>query len=80
VKDENGDLLADSNNILNRWKTYFSQLLAVHRASEVRQIKIRRRRMHIGYLWEIQKERDHWEVQDVGGWIISKWILLERQE
>jgi hypothetical protein len=24
VKDENGDLLADSNNILNRWKNYFS--------------------------------------------------------
>jgi hypothetical protein len=26
VKDENGDLLADSHNILNRWKNYFSQL------------------------------------------------------
>jgi hypothetical protein len=23
-KDENGDLLADSNTILNRWKSYFS--------------------------------------------------------
>jgi hypothetical protein len=23
VKDENGDLLADSNTILNRWKSYF---------------------------------------------------------
>jgi hypothetical protein len=23
--------------------------------------------MHIGYLWESQKERDHWEDQDVGG-------------
>jgi hypothetical protein len=22
VKDENGDLLADSHNILNRWKNY----------------------------------------------------------
>jgi hypothetical protein len=31
VKDENGDLLADSHNILNRWKKYFSQLLNVHR-------------------------------------------------
>jgi hypothetical protein len=30
VKDENGDLLADSHNILNRWKNYFSQLLNVH--------------------------------------------------
>jgi hypothetical protein len=22
-----------------------------------------------------QKERDHWEDQDVGGWTILKWIL-----
>jgi hypothetical protein len=34
-----------------------------------------RRGMHIGYLWEIQKERDHWEDQDVGGWTILKFIL-----
>jgi hypothetical protein len=27
VKDENGDLLADAHNILNRWKNYFSELL-----------------------------------------------------
>jgi hypothetical protein len=24
IKDENGDLLADSDSILNRWKSYFS--------------------------------------------------------
>jgi hypothetical protein len=29
VKDENGDLLAYSQNILNRWKKYFPQLLNV---------------------------------------------------
>jgi hypothetical protein len=40
VKDENSDQLADSHNILNRWKNYFSQLLNVHRASDVRQIEI----------------------------------------
>jgi hypothetical protein len=40
VKDENGDLLADSHTILNRWKNYFSQLLNVHRASDVRQMDI----------------------------------------
>jgi hypothetical protein len=26
-----------------------------------------RRGMHIGYWWESQKERDHYEDQDVGG-------------
>jgi hypothetical protein len=33
--------------------------------------------MHIGYWLESQKERDHWEDQDVGGWTILKWILRE---
>jgi hypothetical protein len=37
----------------------------------------RYRGMHIGYWWEIQKERDHWEDQDVGGWTILK-LILER--
>jgi hypothetical protein len=40
VKDENGDLLADSHNILNRWKNYFSQLLNVHNVSEVSKIEV----------------------------------------
>jgi hypothetical protein len=40
VKDENGDLLADSQNILNRWKNYFSQLLNVHTVSDVRKIEV----------------------------------------
>jgi hypothetical protein len=40
VKDENGDLLADSNTIVNRWKSYFSQLLNVHQISDVRQTQI----------------------------------------
>jgi hypothetical protein len=40
VKDKNGDLLADSQNILNRWKNFFSQLLNVYRTSDVRQIEI----------------------------------------
>jgi hypothetical protein len=33
------------------------------------------REMHKGFWWEIQKEGDHCEDQDVGGWIIVKWIL-----
>jgi hypothetical protein len=40
VNDENSDLLAHSNNILNRWKSYFSQLLNVHNVSDVRQIAL----------------------------------------
>jgi hypothetical protein len=41
VKDKNGDLLADSH-ILNRWKNYFSQLLNVHRVSDIKQIELHR--------------------------------------
>jgi hypothetical protein len=33
-------MLVDSHSILNRWKNYFSQLLNVHRVSDVRQIEI----------------------------------------
>jgi hypothetical protein len=40
VKDENGDLLSDSHNILNRGKNYFSQLLSVHNVSHVGQIEV----------------------------------------
>jgi hypothetical protein len=36
VKDENGDLLADSENVFNRWKNYFSHLWNVC----IRQIEI----------------------------------------
>jgi hypothetical protein len=32
--------------------------------------------MHIGYWWESQKERDHWEEQNVGGWTILKWKIV----
>jgi hypothetical protein len=37
-----------------------------------------RRGMHIGYRWEIQKEKDHWEEQDVG-WLTKLKCILERQ-
>jgi uncharacterized membrane protein len=37
VKEENGDLLANFHNILNRWKNNFSQLLNVHNVSHVGQ-------------------------------------------
>jgi hypothetical protein len=35
--------------------------------------------MHIGYWLESQKERNHKEDQDVGGWTMLKWIL-DRQD
>jgi hypothetical protein len=31
-----------------------------------------RRGTHMGYWWESQKKRDHWEDQDLGGWTILK--------
>jgi hypothetical protein len=40
VKEENGDLLADSHSILNRWKNYFCQLLNVHGVNDVRHTEI----------------------------------------
>jgi hypothetical protein len=55
--------------------------------SIIRMTKSRRMRSagHVAQIWEKsnayitlvgkQKERDHLEDQDVGGWIILKWIL-----
>jgi hypothetical protein len=34
--------------------------------------RMERRGMHIGYLWESQKETDREGDKDVGGWIILK--------
>jgi hypothetical protein len=40
VKDERGDLLADPQNILTRWKNYFCQLLNVEGPGSMRQTEI----------------------------------------
>jgi hypothetical protein len=40
IKDENGNLLADPQNVLNRWKNFFNQVLNVHGIHDVRQIDI----------------------------------------
>ena len=37
VKDEKGDLVADSHSILSTWRKYFSQILNVHGVNDVRQ-------------------------------------------
>jgi hypothetical protein len=39
--------------------------------------KLGRRGIHIAYWWEIRKEGDSWEDQDVGGCTILKRILKE---
>jgi hypothetical protein len=40
VKDEKGDMIADSQSIMARWRNYFSQLLNVHGVNDVRQAEI----------------------------------------
>jgi hypothetical protein len=40
IKDENGNLLADPQNILNKWKIFFNQVLNVHGVHDVKQMDI----------------------------------------
>jgi len=40
IKDEKGDLVADSYSVLARWRNHFSQLLNVHGVIDVRQTEI----------------------------------------
>ena len=40
VKDEKGDLVADSHSIMVRWRNYFSQVLNIHGVNDVRQVEI----------------------------------------
>jgi hypothetical protein len=40
LMNEEGDLVADTHNIMARWRNYFSQILNVHGVSEVRQAEI----------------------------------------
>jgi hypothetical protein len=40
VKDEKGDLVADSHSILVRWRNHLFQLLNVHGVNDVRQTEI----------------------------------------
>jgi hypothetical protein len=36
IKDDNGNLIADPQNVLNRWKNFFNQVLNVHGVHDVR--------------------------------------------
>jgi hypothetical protein len=58
VKNENGDLLADSHKILTRWKNYLFQLLNTQRVIDVRQIEIHTTR-------SLVPQRSPFEVQIV---------------
>jgi hypothetical protein len=40
IKDENGNLLADPQSVLNRWKNFFNQVLNAHGVHDVRQMDI----------------------------------------
>jgi hypothetical protein len=40
IKDEYGNLLADPQNVLNRLKNFFNQLLNIHGVHDVRQMDI----------------------------------------
>ena len=40
MKDDKGDLVADSHSILARWRNCFSQMLNVHEVNDVRQTEI----------------------------------------
>jgi hypothetical protein len=40
IKEENGNLIADPQNVLNRWKNFFNQVLNVHAFYDVRQMDI----------------------------------------
>jgi hypothetical protein len=40
INDENGNLLADPQNVLNKWENFFNQMLNVHGITDVRQMEI----------------------------------------
>jgi hypothetical protein len=40
IKDQNGNLIADPQNVLNRWTNFFNQVLNVHGVHKVREMDI----------------------------------------
>jgi hypothetical protein len=40
IKDENGNLLADPQSVLNRWKSFFNKVLNIYGVHDVRQMDI----------------------------------------
>jgi hypothetical protein len=46
VKDENGDLLVGSHNILNRWKYCFSKVLKMQSVSNIWELELHNTTIH----------------------------------
>jgi hypothetical protein len=63
VKDENGELLADTNDILNRWQKYFSQLWNVHNISVVRQREMNTAESLVSGPWRLDVEIDFGNIK-----------------
>jgi hypothetical protein len=40
IKDENGNLIADPQSVLNRWKFFFNQVINVHGLHDLTQTNI----------------------------------------
>jgi len=47
VKDEKGDLVADSHSFVARWRNYFSQLFNVHGIKDVGQAEIQQNHYYL---------------------------------
>jgi hypothetical protein len=74
VKDENGDLLADSHTILNRWKNCFCQLLNVYRVSDVRQIEIHADEPLVTHSSPIELETAIANVESINRHVVIKFL------
>jgi hypothetical protein len=67
------------DEVTGGWRKIHEELhILCYSPSIIRMIKSwgRKRRMLIGYWWDGQKEIDHQEDQDIGGWMIKR--ILER--
>ena len=68
VKDEKGDLVADSQSIVARWRNYFSQLFNVHGVKDVVQAEIHTAEPLVPELSaaEFELAIDKMDLQEVG--------------
>jgi hypothetical protein len=78
VNDENGDLFADSLNILNRWKNYFCQLLNVHGVTSVRQNEIYTNIYRVVDWTDLTQARGSWQC--LVNTVMNLWISWKGRE